>query len=116
MANFESYSRRIDQINAVLKEYGFKDLDEAKEFALQKGVDAEAIVRDTQPIAFENACWAYTLGAALALKKGCRTAAEAAETIGVGLQVQLPISVRLAWGTVIWQPCCCGRRPSASAF
>jgi hypothetical protein len=86
MANFESYSRRIDQINAVLKEYGFKDLDEAKEFALQKGVDAEAIVRDTQPIAFENACWAYTLGAALALKKGCRTAAEAAETIGVGLQ------------------------------
>ena len=86
MANFESYSRRIDQINAVLKEYGFKDLDEAKEFALQKGVDAEAIVRDPQPIAFENACWAYTLGAALALKKGCRTAAEAAETIGVGLQ------------------------------
>lgn len=86
MANFESYSRRIDQINAVLKEYGFKDLDEAKAFALQKGVDAEAIVRDTQPIAFENACWAYTLGAALALKKGCRTAAEAAETIGVGLQ------------------------------
>ena len=86
MANFESYSRRIDQINAVLKEYGFKALDEAKEFALQKGVDAEAIVRDTQPIAFENACWAYTLGAALALKKGCRTAAEAAETIGVGLQ------------------------------
>ena len=86
MANFESYSRRIDQINAVLKEYGFKDLDEAKEFALQKGVDAEAIVRDTQPIAFENACWAYTLGAALALKKGCRTAAEAAETIRVGLQ------------------------------
>ena len=50
MANFESYSRRIDQINAVLKEYGFKDLDEAKEFALQKGVDAEAIVRDTQPL------------------------------------------------------------------
>lgn len=86
MANFESYSRRIDQINVVLKEYGFKDLDEAKDFALKKGVDAETIVRDTQPIAFENACWAYTLGAALALKKGCKTAAEAAETIGVGLQ------------------------------
>ncbi len=86
MANFESYSRRIDQINVVLKEYGFKDLDEAKDFALKKGVDAEAIVRDTQPIAFENACWAYTLGAAIALKKGCKTAAEAAEAIGVGLQ------------------------------
>ena len=55
MANFESYSRRIDQINVVLKEYGFKDLDEAKDFALKKGVDAETIVRDTQPIAFENA-------------------------------------------------------------
>ena len=86
MANFESYERRIDQINVVLKESGFKDLDEAKEFALSKGVDAEAIVRDTQPIAFENACWAYTLGAALALKKGCKTAAEAAKEIGVGLQ------------------------------
>ena len=86
MANFESYERRIDQINVVLKEYGFKDLDEAKEFALSKGVDAEAIVRDTQPIAFENACWAYTLGAAIALKKGCKTAAEAAKEIGVGLQ------------------------------
>ena len=86
MANFESYSRRIDQINVVLKEYGFKDLDEAKAFALEKGVDADAIVRDTQPIAFENACWAYTLGAALALKKGCKTAAEAAKEIGVALQ------------------------------
>jgi len=86
MAYFESYERRIDQINVVLKEYGFKDLDEAKAFALSKGVDAEAIVRDTQPIAFENACWAYTLGAALALKKGCKTAADAAKEIGVGLQ------------------------------
>ncbi len=86
MANFESYERRINQINAVLKEYGFNDLDEAKEFALSKGVDADAIVRDTQPIAFENACWAYTLGAALALKKGCKTAADAAKEIGVGLQ------------------------------
>ncbi len=86
MANFESYSRRIDQINVVLKEYGFKDLDEARDFALSKGVDAETIVRETQPIAFENACWAYTLGAALALKKGCKTAADAAKEIGVALQ------------------------------
>ncbi|MBP5661929.1 MAG: GGGtGRT protein [Clostridia bacterium] len=86
MATFESYERRINQIDAVLKEYGFANLDEAKAFALSKGVDAEAIVRDTQPIAFENACWAYTLGAALALKKGCKTAADAAKEIGVGLQ------------------------------
>jgi len=86
MADFESYSRRIDQINVVLKNYGFKDLDEAKAYALEKGVDAEAIVRKIQPIAFDNACWAYTLGAALALKKGCKSAAECAETIGEGLQ------------------------------
>ncbi len=86
MANFESYERRIDQITPVLKEYGFKDLDDAKAYALSMGVDADTIVRETQPIAFENACWAYTLGAALALKSGCKTAAEAAKMIGVGLQ------------------------------
>ncbi len=86
MAYFESYERRIDKINVVLAKYGFADLDEAKAFALEKGVDAEAIVRGIQPIAFENACWAYTLGAAIALKKGCVKAADAAEAIGEGLQ------------------------------
>lgn len=75
MANFEGYERRIGKIEKVLAEYGFKDLDEVKAYTQQKGVDAESIVRGIQPIAFENACWAYTLGAAIALKKGCTKAA-----------------------------------------
>ena len=86
MANFEGYERRIGKIEKVLAEYGFKDLDEVKAYTQQKGVDAESIVRGIQPIAFENACWAYTLGAAIALKKGCTKAADAAEAIGIGLQ------------------------------
>ncbi len=86
MATFESYERRIAQIKPVLEQYGFADLDAAREFNLSKGVDAEQIVRSIQPIAFENAVWAYTLGAAIALKEGCEKAADAAEKIGVGLQ------------------------------
>ena len=86
MASFEGYERRIDKINVCLKEYGFQDLDQVKAYTLEKGVDADAIVRSIQPIAFENAVWAYTLGAAIAIKKGCKTAAEAAEAIGIGLQ------------------------------
>ena len=86
MAMFEGYDRRIDKINVTLAKYGFKDLDEAKAFVQEKGVDAEGIVRGVQPIAFENAVWAYTLGAAIALKKGVTAAADAAECIGEGLQ------------------------------
>ena len=86
MANFESYERRIGQIEPVLAKYGFKTLDEAKEFCLEKGVDAEAIVRGVQPIAFENAVWAYTLGCAIALKENAAAAADAAVEIGKGLQ------------------------------
>ncbi|MBR4976219.1 MAG: GGGtGRT protein [Thermoguttaceae bacterium] len=86
MATCESYERRIAQIKPVLEQYGFADLDAAREFNLSKGVDAEQIVRSIQPIAFENAVWAYTLGAAIALKEGCEKAADAAEKIGVGLQ------------------------------
>ena len=86
MATFEGYERRIAKIEGVLKEYGFKDLDEVKAYTLEKGVDAESIVKGIQPIAFENACWAYTLGAAIAMKKGCVKAADAAEAIGIGLQ------------------------------
>ena len=86
MITFEGYERRIDKINAVLKENGIKSLEEAKEICTQKGVDVEAIVKGIQPIAFENAVWAYTVGAAIAFKKGVKTAAEAAEQIGVGLQ------------------------------
>ena len=83
---FESYDRRIDKINAVLNEYGIKDLDEAKQICLDKGVDAQQIVKEVQPIAFENAGWAYTVGAAIAIKKGVKTASEAAEAVGIGLQ------------------------------
>lgn len=86
MANFEGYERRIAQIEPVLEKYGFKTLDEAKQFCLDNGVDAESIVRGVQPIAFENAVWAYTLGCAIALKEGVKTAADAAVEIGKGLQ------------------------------
>ena len=86
MPLFESYDRRINQINAVLNQYGIKDLDEAKAICDEKGVDAYNLTKEIQPIAFENACWAYVVGAAIAIKKGCTKAAEAAEAIGEGLQ------------------------------
>lgn len=86
MVMFEGYDRRIDKINATLKEYGFKDLQEAKDYTLSFGIDVDKIVRDVQPLAFENAVWAYTLGAALALKNNCKEAADAATSIGEGLQ------------------------------
>ncbi len=86
MVTFEGYERRIEKINAVLKENGINSLEEAKEICTKKGIDVEAIVKGIQPIAFENAVWAYTVGAAIALKSGVKTAAEAAEKIGVGLQ------------------------------
>ena len=86
MALFESYERRINQITPVLEKYGMKSLEEAKEVCASIGIDPYTIVKETQPIAFENAGWAYTLGAAIAIKKGCTKAADAAEAIGEGLQ------------------------------
>ena len=86
MALFESYERRIDKVNAALKEYGINSIEEAMELCKSYGLNPYDKVREIQPIAFENACWAYTVGAAIALKKGCKTAAEAAEAIGIGLQ------------------------------
>lgn len=83
---FEGYERRIDKINACLKEYGIKDIEEAKQITLYKGINVDDIVRNIQPIAFENAIWAYTVGCAIAIKKGCKVAADAAEAIGIGLQ------------------------------
>ena len=83
---FEGYERRIDKINACLKEYGIKDLEEARQLCLDKGVNVEEIVKGIQPIAFENAVWAYALGCAIAIKKGVRNAPEVSETIGIGLQ------------------------------
>ena len=86
MALFESYERRIDKINGVLAQYGLSSVEECREICQAKGFDPYEIVKGIQPICFENACWAYTVGAAIALKKGVKTAAEAAEAIGIGLQ------------------------------
>ena len=87
MANlFESYERRIDRIDAALAKYGIKGIEEAKALCDAKGIDPYKMCEQTQPICFENAKWAYVVGAAIAIKKGCKTAAEAAEAIGEGLQ------------------------------
>ena len=89
MANdvkFEGKERRMPQIEACLAEYGIASLEDAQALCKEKGIDVEGIVKGVQPIAFDNAVWAYTLGAAIALKKGITKAAEAAEAIGIGLQ------------------------------
>ena len=86
MALFESYERRIDKISGVLSQYGISSMEECREICKAKGFDPYEIVKGIQPICFENACWAYTVGAAIAIKAGVKTAAEAAKMIGVGLQ------------------------------
>ena len=86
MSLFESYERRIPQIEKVLAQYGIKSLEEAQKIGLEKGIDAYKIPKDIQPICFENVCWAYVLGTAIAIKKGCTKAADAAKAIGEGLQ------------------------------
>jgi hypothetical protein len=86
MALFESYERRINQIAPVLKKYGLDSLEKAEELCLGRGVDARKIVKEIQPICFDNACWAYTLGAAIAFKKGEKKASEIAKTLGEGMQ------------------------------
>ena len=86
MALFESYERRIEKINGVLAQYGLSSVEECRELCQNAGFDPYEIVKGIQPICFENACWAYCVGAAIALKKGVKTAAEAAKAIGEGLQ------------------------------
>ena len=86
MALFESYERRIDKINSVLNSYGIASLEEAEKITKDAGLDVYAQVKKIQPICFENACWAYITGAAIAIKKGCTRAADAAAAIGEGLQ------------------------------
>ncbi|MBR0190824.1 MAG: GGGtGRT protein [Thermoguttaceae bacterium] len=86
MPLFESYERRIPQIQPILDKYGFENVEATNEYCLSKGVDVRAIVQGIQPIAFENAVWAYTLGCAIAMKENCTKAADAAEKIGEGLQ------------------------------
>src|SRR3989339_1366008 len=86
MPLFESYDRRINQINKVLNSYGISSVEEARKICDDKGVDVYKIVKDIQPIAFENAMWAYIVGGAIAIKKGQTNAAEIAATLGEGLQ------------------------------
>src|SRR5574344_2569397 len=86
MITFENYERRIDKINKVLSEYNIASVDECKEICDKAGINPYEIVKGVQPIAFEDAGWAYTVGSAIAIKKGVKTAAEAAEAIGIGLQ------------------------------
>ncbi len=86
MALFESYERRINQIQPVMDKYGIKDFEDARNICKEKGFDPYEIVKGVQPICFENACWAYTLGAAIAIKSGRTKAADAAKAIGEGLQ------------------------------
>ena len=86
MALFESYERRINQIIPVLEKYGISSLEEAEQICKDKGIDVYNLVKGIQPICFENTCWAYITGTAIAIKKGCTKAADAAEAIGEGLQ------------------------------
>ncbi len=86
MALFESYERRINQINVALNKYGIASLEEAKKICDDKGIDVYNLIKSIQPICFENACWAYITGTAIAIKKGCTKASDAAEAIGEGLQ------------------------------
>ena len=86
MALFENYERRADKINAVLCECGISSIEECKDITVKAGIDCDKIVRETQPICFENAVWAYTVGTAIAVKKGCTKASDAAAAIGIGLQ------------------------------
>ncbi len=86
MANFEGKERRMKAIEECLSKYGFGSLEEANDVCLEKGVNCRDIVRKVQPIAFENAAWAYTLGTAIAIRKNAQTASDAARYIGIGLQ------------------------------
>ena len=86
MALFENYDRRINKINGVLAQYGLSSVEECRELCQAKGFDPYEIVKGIQPICFENVCWAYCVGAAIAIKSGVKTAAEAAKAIGIGLQ------------------------------
>ena len=115
MSLFEGYERRIAQIEKCCKEYGISNIEEADKICKDKGIDVAAIVKGIQPICFENACWAYTLGAAIAIKSNAKNAAEAAEKIGIGLQA-FCIPGSSVWDTAIWLQCCYAKKRNASAF
>lgn len=84
---FEGMERRINKINSELPSYGIKDLEDAQKICLENGINVNDIVKEIQPIAFDNAVWAYTVGSAIAIKKQAKTASQAAEYIGLGLQM-----------------------------
>ena len=110
--SFESYERRINQVLAALKENGINSIEEANEICEKAGVDPYQMCEDTQRICFENAKWAYVCGAAIAIKKGVKNAADAAEAIGIGLQsFCIPGSVADDRKVL---PVCSARRLSAS--
>ena len=109
MALFEGYERKIDKINGVLAQYGISSVEECKTICEEKGFDPYTITKNIQPICFEDAAWAYTVGAAIAIKKGVKTAAEAAEAIGIGLQPSASLAPWLKtgrWALKIFPFCC----------
>ena len=119
MATFESQNRRMPKIEACLKANGLESLDACNEMLLAKGIDCDKIIRGIQPICFDNAVWAYTLGTAIAVKRGLKSAADCAAAIGEGLEAfTIPGSVAeqrkvgLGHGNLV--PCCCMRTPIAS--
>ena len=116
MAQFEGYERREAKILGVLKEYGISSIDECKEITLAKGIDVDQIVRSTQPICFENASWAYTVGAAIAIKMRCTKALPLSVSVSraSAFPVLLPRTVRLVSVTVISVRDFFPRRQSAS--
>lgn len=121
MATFEGYERRIEKINSVLPQYGIDGIDGAKAVCDEAGVDVRSIVQGIQPIAFENAVWAYTLGSAIAVRNGSKSASEAAEAIGLGLQAFcIPGSVadqrKVGVGHGTLRQCCFVRKRAASRF
>ena len=107
MALFESYDRRIDHINAVLKEYGINGIEDAKAICDAKGIDPYTMCKETQPICFENACWAYVVGAAIAIKKGCTNRHSVSPVL-------LPTIVKLVSAMVTWQLVCFVKKQNVS--
>lgn len=111
MSLFEGYERRIAQIDACCKEYGIANIEEADKICKDKGIDVAAIVKGIQPICFENACWAYTLGAAIAIKRTPKKRQKSLKNWVSDYRLSafrdpLPTNAKSDWDTAIWVPCC----------
>ncbi len=111
MALFEGYERRIDKINAELPQYGFESIEQTRDYCLEHGVDVASIVLGIQPIAFENAVWAYTLGAAIALRSGSKSPSRRRRRSGWACRRSASpalwrTAARSAWATATSPPCC----------